>query len=141
MRTVYALAESRRDATELLEDILDPEYYETLAEEDELYRLRPTKDALDYLKHIVTGVAEHMAELDGYIERNAVGWQFHRISRTAVTIMRVAMFEALYMPKIDNAVAMNEAIELAKKYDTPETVSFVNGVLGAFTKQELPHGE
>ena len=139
MRLVYTLAENQRDPRELLDETLEPEYYETLAEEDELYKLRPKGDALNFLEHIVNGVSEHLAELDSYIETYAVGWQFYRISRTAVTIMRIAMYEVLYMPEIDNAVSMNEAIELAKKYDTPETVSFVNGVLGAFSKKELPN--
>jgi N utilization substance protein B len=138
VRLVYTLAENPADAKTTLEETLDAEYYATLADEDELYKLRPTGDALNYLERVVTGVSEHLAELDSYIEKHAVGWQFYRISRTAVSIMRVAMFEALYMPDIPRAAAMNEAIELAKKYDTPETVSFTNGVLGAFTKTEIP---
>ena len=138
MRMVYTLAENKKTVAELLEDMLEAEYYATLETEDELYKRAPNAEDREYLTTLVTGVAEHMPELDEYIDKHAVGWQFHRISRTAVTIMRLAMYEALYMPTIDIAVSMNEAIELAKKYDTPETVSFTNGVLGAFTKEEMP---
>ena len=48
--------------------------------------------------------------------------------------MRVAMYEILYMPDVPNATAVNEAVEIAKKYDEPETARFVNGILGAFAR-------
>ena len=51
--------------------------------------------------------------------------------------MRVAMYEVLYMQDIPDKVAVNEAVELAKKYEEKETVSFINGVLGSFVRKEL----
>ena len=83
------------------------------------------------------GVDEHGAELDGYIEKYAKGWKFSRLDRVASAIMRVAMYEVLYMPDVPNAAAINEAVEIAKKYETPETVKFINGILGSFSRQEL----
>ena len=65
-----------------------------------------------------------------------MGWDFSRISRTALSIMKTAMFEMMYMPEIPNGVSINEAVELAKKYDEPDTVPFINGVLGTFAKEE-----
>ena len=50
--------------------------------------------------------------------------------------MRVAMYEILYMPDIPNGASINEAVEIAKKYETPETVKFINGILGTFVRQE-----
>ena len=55
----------------------------------------------------------------------------------ASAIMRVAMFEILYMEEIPNGAAINEAVEIAKKYETPETVKFINGILGSFVREEL----
>ena len=55
----------------------------------------------------------------------------------AGAIMRVAMYEALYRPDIPNGVAVNEAVEIAKKYETPETVRFINGILGSFIRDEV----
>jgi len=55
----------------------------------------------------------------------------------ASAVMRVAMYEVMYMPDIPNAAAINEAVEIAKKYETPETVKFINGILGSFSRQEL----
>ena len=51
--------------------------------------------------------------------------------------MRVAMFEILYMQDIPDKAAINEAVEIAKKYETPETVKFINGILGSFVRQEF----
>ena len=51
--------------------------------------------------------------------------------------MRVAMYEILYMPDIPNGVSINEAVEISKKYETPETVKFINGILGSFVRQEI----
>lgn len=51
--------------------------------------------------------------------------------------MRVAMYEVLYCDDIPNSVAINEAVEIAKKYETPETVKFINGILGSFVRSEI----
>ena len=75
--------------------------------------------------------------MDTYIEKYAKGWRFERISLVASAIMRVAMFEILYMPDIPDGVAINEAVEIAKKYETPEVVKFMNGILGSFLREEV----
>ena len=55
----------------------------------------------------------------------------------ATAIMRVAMYEILYMPDIPNGAAINEAVELARKYEGDEVAKFVNGILGAFVRAEV----
>ena len=82
-------------------------------------------------------MAEHAAELDGDIEKYAKGWRFERISLVASAIMRVAMYEMLYMADIPAGVAINEAVEIAKNYESPEVVRFINGILGSFVRGEL----
>ena len=91
----------------------------------------------EYIRRLVKGVDEHGAELDGYIGKYAKGWKFARIPLVASAVMRVAMYEILYMQDIPNGVAINEAVEIAKKYETPETVKFINGILGSFVRQEI----
>ena len=91
----------------------------------------------EYIRRLVKGVNDHAAELDGYIAKYAKGWSFARIPLVASAIMRVAMYEMLYMPEIPNGAAINEAVEIAKKYETPETVKFMNGILGSFVRQEV----
>ncbi len=135
VRLCYALSENPVRADELMNDFFDPEHYGSLSEEDDLFGAG-AEEHMDYLKRVVCGVGEHSAELDGYVEKYAKGWKFDRISRTALAAMKVAMFEVMYMPEIPNAVAINEAVELTKKYDEPETVKFVNGLLGSFSRGE-----
>jgi len=139
VRLCFAMSENPSDPKELLSKTFEDEYYCSLQSEDELYKSKPNKKQLDYISHLVTGISEHSAELDGYIEKYAVGWKFGRISRTATAIMRLAMFEVLYMPDIPDRAAINEAVELAKRYEPPETVSFINGILGSFSRGEVGH--
>ncbi|MCL2821328.1 MAG: transcription antitermination factor NusB [Oscillospiraceae bacterium] len=138
VRLCFALSENPSDPNELLTKTFDSEYYSSLQSEDAIYKSRPNKKQLEYITHLVTGIYEHSVELDGYIEKYAVGWKFGRISKTAAAIMKLAMFEVLYMPDIPDSAAINEAIELAKRYETPETVSFINGILGSFSRGEIP---
>jgi N utilization substance protein B len=136
VRLCFSTAENPSDPEEVLALMFEDEYYSSLQEEDDVYAKSPNAKQLDYITRLVTGVFSHAAELDGYIDKYTVGWRFGRISRTAVAIMKVAMFEVLYMPDVPDKAAINEAVELAKKYETPKTVSFVNGVLGSFMKME-----
>ncbi len=133
----YELNFSGRTAEELLDQRLTAEAFAELAEEEDLYREAPNARQAAYIRRLVRGVDEHGAELDGYIEKYARGWKFSRIPLVASAIMRVAMYEVLYMPDVPNAAAINEAVEIAKKYETPETVKFINGILGSFSRQEL----
>ena len=116
---------------------LSEENFEALAQECEVYSATPNEKQLQYIRRLVAGVAEHAAELDTYIEKYAQGWRFERISLVASAIMRVAMYEILYMPDIPNGVAINEAVEIAKKYESPEVVRFMNGILGSFLREEV----
>ena len=136
MRLCFAISENITDPRQAVIDIFETEHYASLAQEDELFQEKPNKKQMEYISRVVVGTGEHSAELDGYIEKYAKGWDFARISRTALAIMKTAMFEILYMPDIPEGVSINEAVELAKKYDEPETVSFVNGILGTFVKNE-----
>ena len=133
----YELNFSGRTAEELLDQRLTAEAFAELAEEEDLYREAPNAKQAEYIRRLVRGVWEHGAELDGYIGKYAKGWKFSRIPLVASAIMRVAMYEVMYMPDVPNAAAINEAVEIAKKYETPETVKFINGILGSFSRQEL----
>ena len=136
MRICYGMSANGRSAEELLSEIFDPEYYSTFSEEDEVFAAIPEEKEKEYITRLVTGVWEHSAELDGYIDRYSHGWNFARITRSAVAIIKTAMYEVLYMDDIPDAAAINAAVEMAKKYEEQETVRFVNGVLGGFVRGE-----
>ena len=133
----YELSFTNKPIEGLLDERLTKEAFAVLAEEDALYQEAPNAKQAEYIRRLVKGVDEHAAELDGYIEKYAKGWSFSRIPLVASAIMRVAMYEILYMQDIPNGAAINEAVEIAKKYETPETVKFINGILGSFVRQEI----
>jgi len=137
VRLCFCISENPSDPNEVLADAFEQSYFSTLKAEDKLYNESPDEKQLEYITRLVTGVYEHSAELDGYIDKYSVGWKFGRISRTAVAIMKTAMFEVMYMPDIPDRAAINEAVELAKRYEPPEMVSFINGVLGSFSRGEI----
>ena len=133
----FAAASRNVEPSQLMDDFFSPEHYASLQEEDELYNERPDKKQMAYIRRLVELTAENRSEIDAYIQKYSKGWKLERISRTALAVMRCAICEILYMDKIPNAAAINEAVELAKGYDEPDTVAFVNGVLGGFMRGEL----
>ena len=133
----YQLSFTELPVEEFLDQQLSDERFAELAAEDDLYADRPNTKQEAYIRRLVSGVAEHAAELDTYIEKYAKGWRFERISLVASAIMRLAMYEIMYMPDIPHGVAINEAVELTRKYDEPETAKFVNGILGSFARGEV----
>lgn len=133
----FELGFSTLSADELLAQCLTQETFALLGEEEPLYAEFPNEKQRDYIFGLVRGVFEHGAELDAYIEKYAVGWKFSRIDRVAAAIMRVTMYEILYMPDIPNRVAINEAIEIAKRYEDEDVVKFINGILGSFIRDEF----
>ena len=137
----FAAAANEIGTDELLEGFFEKEHYASLGEENELFAEKPNKKQLGYIRTLTALSREHAEELDAAIERHARGWKSERISRTARAILRIALCEILYMDEIPAAVAINEAVELDKKYDDPETVAFVNGVLGGFMRAEAPADE
>ena len=137
VRLCFALSESGTGADELIDTVFNEEYYKSLAEEDAAFSEYPDGAQKEYILKLLRGIGEHSAELDSYIEKYAKGWKFSRISRTALALMKTAMYEVLYMPDIPNGAAINEAVELAKDYEEPDTVRFINGILGSFVRGEI----
>ena len=124
-----------------LERFFEKEHYETLAAENPLFAEYPDKRQMEYIRSLVELISDHRMELDDYIEKYARGWKTSRISRTAGAILRCAMCEILWMPEVPNAAAINEAVELAKKYEDEDVVSFINGILGSFIRREIEKTE
>lgn len=92
-------------------------------------------DICDYAVEVFNGVKENTLTIDKYIEQSALGWKKERISRVALAVLRVAVYEMLYKDELPVAVSINEAINLAKKYSVKDEASFINGVLGSISKK------
>jgi len=132
---VYGLHYADEPAAQIVDARMEQEYYASLQDVDDVYAERPNQKQMHYIRAVVEGVQEKMAELDDHIQTFAVNWKLSRISKISRTIMEVAMYEILYIDDVPTGVAINEAVELCKKYEEEETASFVNGILGKFAKE------
>ena len=90
----------------------------------------------EYIRTLYFGILEKQNELDAYIEKYAKGRTLARISKIAKAVMRISIYEMLYIDDSPASVSINEAVELAKQYDDDKTKAFVNGILNA-VKEEL----
>ena len=120
---------------------LQKEYYDRLAQENDVYAERPSRAQLMYLYGVVAGVANRQDELNEQIQKFSIGWDVSRISRLARSIMQLAIYEINYMDDVPTGVAISEAVRLAKKYDGDDTGAFVNGILGAYARSLTPAEE
>lgn len=136
MHLCYELSFTGLTADQLLDERLSSSYFASMAPEYEVYGELPGPTQKAYIRKLVKGIAAHGYELDQYIEKYAKGWRFERIPLVAGAVMRLAMYEILYMPEIPDGAAINEAVEIAKKYEDPDVVRFINGILGSFVRNE-----
>ncbi len=83
----------------------------------------------DRIREKTMQIVEHLQELDKALDERMEGWNLKRIGKVELTILRLALFEMRYDDEVSDAVAINEAVELAKKFGGDESPSFVNGVL------------
>lgn len=89
----------------------------------------------EYIRQVLTNVAHYHEDMDQLIRSYAIGWEMERIARVDMAILRVAFAEMQHIDDIPNFVSVNEAIEMAKKFSTENSSSFVNGILGTYLKE------
>lgn len=90
---------------------------------------------LGYITEVTDGVIEHEEEIKAIIENHLKpGWSFRRLSKATKTILKLAVYEMKYCDDVPPKVAINEAVELAKKYCDEKEPSFINGILGSIMK-------
>lgn len=124
MTLIYQMNVNNSNASEVLENFLENN------------ELELSKDDIEYLKNCLEGVENNIQEIDSYIERYLKpGWKMGRIAKVDIAILRLGVYEMLYRKDVPNVVAVNEAIELAKKYSTDESKVFINGVLGNILRE------
>ena len=100
----------------------------------------------EFAQALLAAYYDNSAQINDLIRANLKGWTLERISRVDLTVLRLAIAEALYGPEKLPGVAINEAVELAKKYGDESDYQFVNGLLGSVVRQmgageTLPAGE
>ncbi len=93
------------------------------------------ENSKSFIEYLVQGVLEHKEKIDALIAQHSMEWKFERIAAVDRNIMRIALYEINYTPDMPAAVAINEAVELAKNYSSQESARFINGILGNFIKK------
>jgi N utilization substance protein B len=100
-----------------------------------LDELHDTKEEnISYIREKTIAVADRLAEIDEIINTHSEGWSTNRLGKAELAIMRLAVYEIKFDDEIPNSVAINEAVELSKKYGGDNSSSFVNGVLAKIIK-------
>lgn len=90
----------------------------------------------NYAKALFEGVDSKIEELDEIINAYSKGWKTNRLPKVNLAILRLAIYEIKYVDDVPASVAINEAVELAKKYSGEGDYSFINGILGSVAKGE-----
>ncbi len=95
--------------------------------------------ALDYGREIVRGICGCRRELDKLVEKHAHNWRLSRMSAVDRNILRIAAWEILHADQVPVQVAINEALEIAKRYSTADAIPFINGILDSLKDEEPAH--
>jgi N utilization substance protein B len=118
----------------LFEDDLNPRVNPAAADEFLLRRLR-TPELVELSRALVAGVRRNRAELDALIEKTAENWSLSRMAVTDRNVLRLGAYEILFSDTPD-PVAINEALELAKRYGSAQSAQFVNGILDRLMREK-----
>ncbi|WNV77477.1 transcription antitermination factor NusB [Geodermatophilus sp. DSM 44513] len=94
----------------------------------------------EHAVRLVEGVAGHADRIDELIDRHARGWSLQRLPDVDRAILRMAVFELLWVDDVPDPVVIDEAVELARTLSTDDSPAYVNGVLGAVLDAEVPTG-
>lgn len=98
-------------------------------------------DDQEFAKTLAEGTSSHLDEIDAMISKVAVDWKITRMPTIDRNILRLALFELLYLPQVPISVIINEGLELAHAYSTDDAKRFLNGVLSTLAKTVRPEGD
>ncbi|MCC8074115.1 MAG: transcription antitermination factor NusB [Clostridiales bacterium] len=90
----------------------------------------------DYAKEVFSGICENKSDIENIIETYSKSWKVARLPKVTLAILSVAIYEINNVDSVPDSVAINEAVELAKKYATSDDASYINGILGAVVRNK-----
>lgn len=130
---------TRRQAREQAFILLFEKSFNTDATVEELLELAKELRMLEddeFVAALVNTTCDNIEAIDEHISANSKGWKINRIPKVTLAIIRMALAEILYFDDVPYGVSVNEAVELAKKYSTPEDASYINGLLGTVVRSK-----
>lgn len=104
---------------------------------DELIRLysENVEPVCEYACEVFNGVCDNKQRLNETISKYSKAWKIARLPKVTLSLLYLALYEMLYVESIPDSIAINEAVELAKKYATSGDASFINGILGSVSRE------
>lgn len=127
---------SKQDWVNILDTRLEPSVYSSLSEEVDFYGKKLPETLSLYVKSCVNGVGEQIEIIDETIKELSKDWDIKRISKVTLAILRLAIYEIKFEDDIPVGASINEAVDLAKMYDSDESGSFINGILGTLSRKD-----
>jgi len=119
----------RYDVTrESVSDLLDFSWMDSLD--------RASGESLDFARLLIGGTVEKIAEVDAAVRRQLEHWDFSRLARVDLAILRISAYSLLFLPDVPASVTIDEAIDIAKEFGTDDSYRFVNGVLDGILKRK-----
>ena len=92
-------------------------------------------DVRAFAEGLISGTIEHLSDIDAMVQKAVDKWKLLRMAAIDRNIIRVAVYEIIFRDDIPDAVSINEALEIARRFSTPESVTFINGVLDSVAKE------
>lgn len=129
---------SRRELREqIFKMLFRIEFHEGMEMEDQMQLFLEeegeiSKEDSEYIRNKYENIVEHLEEIDASVNEKAKGWKTSRMAKVELSLIRLAVYEIQYDEDIPAGVAINEAVELAKKYGADSSPAFINGVLAKF---------
>lgn len=111
------------------DELLDMEWI------DDEYRSKFDSITMDFSKLLVKGTLENIKEIDSAIKENLVHWDFSRLSKVELAILRISVYSLLFQKNIPAGVTINEAVDIAKEFGSDQSYKFINGVLDGIKKK------
>lgn len=112
------------------EELLDMEWI------DDEYRSKFDSVTMDFSKLLVIGTLENLEEIDSAIKENLVHWDFSRLSKVELAILRISVYSLLFQKSIPAEVTINEAVDISKEFGSDQSYKFINGVLDGIRKKK-----
>ncbi len=128
---------TRRNAREQAFFVLFEKIFDNDSAVSEIVKKAEENDLINlngFARELLSKYEQNAEEIDEIIASKAEGWQLSRLPRVSLAVMRLAVTEMKFSDEIPDGVAVNEAVEIAKKYGTPDDASYINGVLGSVSR-------
>jgi transcription antitermination protein NusB len=95
-------------------------------------------ESLDFARLLIAGTVEKIAEVDEAIRRQLEHWDFDRLTRADLAVLRISVYALLFLRDVPASVTIDEAIDIAREFGTDDSYRFVNGVLDGILKHQIP---